>query len=385
VDDRGRFLIISWDGGGNVPPAVALGRRLVGHGHQVSVLGPRSLQQRFEQAGCAFRPYTSVPEWDPSRGRALEDQPEVFLDLLCGERLANDVLGEVSGHPPQVAIVDCMLGGALCALERAEITTAALVHFLYQPWADIWGASMLPVVPTRQMLGLPALENDSPTGLLHNTAAVLILTAADLDFPVQLPAHASYVGPIFDDDPANHGWQSPWPCDDERPLVVVSLSTTYQHQEAALARVLHALGELPVRVLVTLGHTVQASEVTAPPNATLLDWVPHRSVLGHASLVVTHAGHGTILVALAHGVPLLCLPLGREQFFNADRVQAIGAGEVVSAEANDAELHNAAKTVLTTTRYRAAAATMAATIARYGNGTQAIEAIEGLLQQPVRQ
>jgi len=32
-----------------------------------------------------------------------------------------------------------------------------------------------------------------------------------------------------------------------------------------------------------------------------------------ADLVITHAGHGTLMRALSHGLPLVCLPMGRDQ------------------------------------------------------------------------
>ena len=157
------------------------------------------------------------------------------------------------------------------------------------------------------------------------------------------------------------------------------MSTTYQHQERALAAVLAALADLPVRVLVTLGPHLRPDEVEAPPNAAVLTWIPHRRVLADASLVVTHAGHGTVVVALAQGVPLLCLPLGRDQHVNAERVVALGAGEVLAADADPAEIRLAAETLLASARHRRAARAMARSIAGYGDGAQAIQAVEALL------
>ena len=43
-------------------------------------------------------------------------------------------------------------------------------------------------------------------------------------------------------------------------------------------------------------------------------------MLPHAALVVTHAGWQTINAALADGVPLVCVPDGRDQPDNAARV-----------------------------------------------------------------
>jgi UDP:flavonoid glycosyltransferase YjiC (YdhE family) len=63
-------------------------------------------------------------------------------------------------------------------------------------------------------------------------------------------------------------------------------------------------------------------------------YVPHAEILPSASLVIAHAGLGTTMAALGHGVPLLCTPLGRDQFFNAERVQTLGAGLMLMPDAD---------------------------------------------------
>jgi hypothetical protein len=50
------------------------------------------------------------------------------------------------------------------------------------------------------------------------------------------------------------------------------------------------------------------SGIEVPENAVVVRYVPHGEVLPAAAATVTHAGHGTIAAALAHGVPLVCLP-----------------------------------------------------------------------------
>jgi MGT family glycosyltransferase len=160
---------------------------------------------------------------------------------------------------------------------------------------------------------------------------------------------------------------------------VVSMSTTYQHQEAALSLALAALARLPVRVLVTLGHSVRAEDIELPANAEPVRWVPHRQVFPEASLVVTHAGLGTVLAALACGVPLLCLPLGREQPLNAARVEALGAGLVLPPTAAEADVRQAAERLLAEPSFRNAAQRFATVSAGYGDGARAVEALEALI------
>jgi MGT family glycosyltransferase len=135
-----------------------------------------------------------------------------------------------------------------------------------------------------------------------------------------------YVGPVLDDPDWTGEWRSPWPESDPRPLVVASLSSTFQDQRDALRRIIAALGALPVRGLVTLGPAMADERFDLPSNVVAVASAPHAQVFPHAAAIVTHAGHGTVMRALAAGVPLLCLPMGRDQDDNAARVFSRGAG-----------------------------------------------------------
>jgi len=64
-----------------------------------------------------------------------------------------------------------------------------------------------------------------------------------------------------------------------------------------------------------------------------LRWLPHGAILPHAAAVVTHGGHSTIMAALADGVPLVRMPMGRDQNANAERIAALGAGRAISSDA----------------------------------------------------
>ena len=75
-------------------------------------------------------------------------------------------------------------------------------------------------------------------------------------------------------------------------------------------RIAQALDQLPVRAVLTTGRAVDPDEIEAGPNVEVLQAAPHGRVLREASVVVTHAGHGTVLKSLAAGVPLVCMPTG---------------------------------------------------------------------------
>lgn len=78
--------------------------------------------------------------------------------------------------------------------------------------------------------------------VLARASLTLICTPAEFDFPgAPLTAATHYVGPIFDPDTGVEPWAQPWDLDDERPLVLVSLSSTLRGQDRALPPIMEAL------------------------------------------------------------------------------------------------------------------------------------------------
>ena len=55
------FLFITWDGGGNTPPEIAIARRLVARGHAVRFLCDPTLEDDVRAAGCELTPWTTAP------------------------------------------------------------------------------------------------------------------------------------------------------------------------------------------------------------------------------------------------------------------------------------------------------------------------------------
>jgi len=389
--DHGRFLIVTFAAGGNVPSALGLGRRLRSCGHQVRVLANSSLRGRAEAAGCAFRPLPASCDQDPSRGRALEDegQWEYWSELLAGVPLAQAVLEEAGRQPADVLIVDCMLRNALVAAEKAGLPTAVIVHMRVGFFTDEkysgggwdWDA----VQTTRAQLGMaPMTRTDEPRAVVEQWKGcerALVVMPVEFEIPgFRAAPNVRFVGPIFEEESVG-GWPDdlPWRPDDPAPLVIVSLSSTYMHHEDVVARILEGLSELNVRVLVTLGGGLAPHEVRAARGVEVRAHVPHRSVLPHTSLLVTHAGMGTAMAAFAAGVPMLCLPLGRDQNGNAARIEALGAGRVIPRDSSAASIRDAAAAALASNDLRAGAASMADIVAGYDNGTLAVDELTSIL------
>ena len=128
-------------------------------------------------------------------------------------------------------------------------------------------------------------------------------------------------------------------------------------------------------MLVTVGPNGDPTAIGAvPANVRVERFVPQAEVLPRCAVVVTHAGSGTVLASLAHGVPLVCLPRGADQFTNASNVVRVGAGTSLVGEAiTEAAVGEA---VTAAPAQRAAAQSLAAEIAAMPSDSEVASAIE---------
>jgi MGT family glycosyltransferase len=205
----------------------------------------------------------------------------------------------------------------------------------------------------------------------------LVMTSPAFDFPGRLPSNARYVGPVLD-DPAwagSTGWSVP---PGEAPLILVGLSSTFQDQVATLQRIVDGLATCPVRALVTTGPALDPSAVRGTDAVSVVGSAPHREVLPHARLVITHGGHGTLLKALAAGCPVVVLPHGRDQADNAVRVTERGAGVALSRRASAQDVARAVAKVLGDPSYARAAAALGAAVRHDAETSTLVAELEDL-------
>jgi MGT family glycosyltransferase len=412
-----KILVAGWDSGGGVEAVQTVVRRAVRRGHQVRVLGTEGLRSRFESAGATFRPYKYAPDNDMR-------QPETDLvkdwearnplslwwrvrdRLLCGpaREFCRDVAEELQREAADVAVVDTMIPAALFGAEVAGVRAVILMHGPCMiPRRDVppIGTGFMPARGSLGRLrdrsaaavalavlrsGMPAL-NQARTefglapvrnlpDLMGRADRILVCTSPGYDFGSgSVPANVRYVGPQLDDT-ASGASGDRWDGLPAQPLVLVGLSSTVMRQEGLLQRAADALGQAPVRGLVTTGPAVDPAVISAPDNVAVTRWVRHANVLPHCSAVITHGGHGTVMKALIAGVPLVLVPLGRDQPDNAARVVHAGAGIRLRKNASVGALRAAVDRVITDPRYRAAARRMASRLAAERDDNRVVDELE---------
>ena len=108
-----------------------------------------------------------------------------------------------------------------------------------------------------------------------------------------------------------------------------------------------ALSDLPVRVILTVGEHTGQSLGQTPSNVRIERYIAHGHVLERAALMVSHAGHGSVMRALWHGVPMVLVPWGRDQGGVAARAEHLGVAAVISrGELTDEQLARVASRIL---------------------------------------
>lgn len=221
---------------------------------------------------------------------------------------------------------------------------------------------------------VPSLEGSfAPAGYLEQLERFdrqLVLSTRELD-GVDLPANARHVGPVLEPEGPDAGWRPP-----DRSLVVVSMGTTDMGEAPVLQRILDGLATLPVDVVATVGDHVDRRALRVPDNARVTGFVRHAALLPHADLFIGHGGHGGIMAAGAFGVPMVLVPLDRDQPHNAARAEAIQVARVLQRDAEPDVIRAAVESVRTGERERLGAMRLANAIADYGNA--AVDEVEAL-------
>ena len=166
-----------------------------------------------------------------------------------------------------------------------------------------------------------------------------------------------------------------------RPLTYLTLGTIFNLESGDLfERALAGLRELPGSVVVTLGRDLDPATLGRQPASVHVHrFIPQSVVLPCCDLVVSHAGSGSVIGALAHGLPMVLLPMGADQPLNAARAEALGVAQVLNAvDATSAEIQRAARTVLSEPGYRRRAELIRDEIDALPGPGHAVELIEQL-------
>jgi MGT family glycosyltransferase len=394
---------------GRLYPLVATLLELAGRGHRVAVRCGAGDVECLRSLGLDAQPLRpEIERFDPLDWRARTRFGALSKGLgQFGERAPHqlrDLERALEVEVPDVVFVDEGAWGAAAAAERSGLPWAfSIVSPVPLPSRDTppFGLGLRPrrdrlgrlrdrvakpltlgtlerviakhMNPLRAGIGLPPVRTIEDVYLA--ATVVLAYTAEPFEYPrSDWPGRLRLVGPGLWEPPAA---RPAWLDELRQPLVLVTCSTLFQDDRRLVEAVCAAFAGEPFDVVVTTGD-VDPSGLAAPPNVRVERFLPHTPLLERAACVVCHAGMGVTQKALAHGVPVVAVPFGRDQPEVARRVEVARAGVRLPAARlrRPERLRDAVHAAI---RLRPGAERIAAAFAAAGGAAAAADELEALI------
>ncbi len=370
-------LIFTFIGGsGHFLPLVPVARAAAAAGRTVAFGCGPSMRATVEAAGFTVFPLGTGAAVAPARlplrplDSARED--DEFRDRFvrgAAARRVPQILALCADWRPDVVVCDEADFGSMLAAERLGLPHATVLvmaagsfvraEVVGEALNDLRAAHGLPPDPGLEMLYRHLALSPFPPGF------------RDPAFPLPATAHSfrTTEAPAISARP-------PGP-----PIVYFTLGTVFNLESGDLfSRTLAGLRDLPVNVVATVGEGIDPAEFgPQPANVRIERYIPQESILPKCSLVVSHGGSGSVLGALAHGLPMVLIPMGADQPLNAARCEQLGVGRALDPiAATPASVGEAVSIALADLRYRRVAERFRDEIAALPGPGQAVHLLECL-------
>ncbi|MEH1164401.1 glycosyltransferase [Micromonospora sp. CPCC 205539] len=374
-----RVLFSTTPAFGHFLPLLPLARAFRRQGHDVAVvtavgMTPLISPEGFELLAAGPMPDALFAEVGRKLGinPATEPTPEAVAEFFAGVRIdltADEAIAQAKRWQPDLIINEMVdfVGPLVATSLDVPLATVAFGPSVPAEFTDALTATARPRYEER---GLPAPAG-TPSGRWLLDTCPPGLQFPDFAVPSGMERIALRPEPHQAAD-ALAGVGTPQA--GGRPRVLVSFGTVFA-DPAVVGPLLGALTALDVDVVATLGldgkpedYQLDSDRVEFSP------FVPLAQLLENVDAVITHGGAGTTLGTLARGIPMVVVPQGADQFFQADRVAASGAGlALMPGQADPAAIAAALRRLLDEPTFTAEARRISAEVAAMPTPDQVVE------------
>ncbi len=353
-----RLLFAFAGGRGHLEPLVPIARAATAAGHIVAFVARPWMAPQVEALG--FPVFTAGSDAGPTQRLPLAP-----LDLERDRQAVGDHFVRRIGRERAAAIVPlcrrwqpdllaceefdfgAMVAAEALALPHATMLIGATGSFVRaeivtEPLNEVRAEHRLPPDPGLAMLSRQLVLSPFPRSLrdpahpLPAGAHAIRLLASDPQSGVESGAERSSAargggGRARGDEGRDvAAWLA---ARGAAPIIYFTLGTIYNVESGDLfGRVIAGLRDLPIDLVVTVGRDIDPRELgPQPANVRVERFVPQAELLPRCRLVISHGGSGGVVGALAHGLPMVLLPLGADQPLNAARCEALGVAVVLDA------------------------------------------------------
>jgi UDP:flavonoid glycosyltransferase YjiC (YdhE family) len=369
---------------------VALANAMAAAGHEVAFATARAFCPRVEAAGFeAFPAGISLPDQVAEAKRRFADD-----DRLPGrprfESFVPKMLAAVAAPPRAEELVPVVERWApdLLVHDETELAGPVAATLAGIPWADQSVGILRPLgmarlaartmQPVYRRWGVDPGEYGGMFRWLYLDVCPPSLQSPEItEIEVAHPVQNVAIEPVGDERlPAWVGDLQPM------PTVYVSLGTIWNQNLALFATILAGLRDLSVNVVVTVGTDNDPAALgPQPSNVHVERFISQSLLLAHCDVVVNQGGTA-ILPILAHGLPILVLPQGGNQFHNADACVGAGVGRrLLPGEVSAESIRRDVTALLEEPTYRESARRVAAEIEAMPGPEEGVRLLELLQHQ----
>jgi len=331
-----RILFTTAQHSGHFHPLVPIARAAVAAGHEVAFACAPSFVPTVERAG--FRAFPAgfdqrgheIPELFPGVRRMMAAVrywalPNLFVGVYAVTMVPDLLTIAREWHPDLIVRDTAEYGGCVAAevlgIPHASVRTSSpssqygMRHLVAEPLARL-----------RELNGLPAdPDTEMPFRYLHLAAEPPRFRLED--GPVGPAVHPVRPVNFESGDEALPPWVAELP---DRPTIYATLGTVFGRGSEGLATfraMLDALRDEPINLILTVGRDNDPADFgPQPPNVHIARFIPQSALLPYCDLVVQQGGFSTITGALNAGLPMVILPIGADQPYNAACCAALGVG-----------------------------------------------------------
>jgi UDP:flavonoid glycosyltransferase YjiC (YdhE family) len=250
-------------------------------------------------------------------------EPDV---VLSDSRVSSLIAGKLMGVPValilnqfRVEIVNRPSAKKITPVERLFFLIANIFWLFFRTFlGGIWARSNVMLIP------------DFP--------APYTISASNLAIPKRYKKKVKLIGPIVSDEPkrrssrgalnGSHFFAS------RKPLIYAAVSGPKTERTVLAGLLLESLAGFPSEydVVISRGEPNGSSAPVRDRNLTVYGWIEDQyEVLEASSVVVSRAGHGTIMKSIMLRKPMILIPIPdhTEQYGNAKRASKLGLAEIV--------------------------------------------------------
>ena len=412
------FGIICPAATGHINTMFPLIRELQKRGHQITVFGTPTLQQKVQAAGFGFG-LIGETEFSPEKVAKFYTKLGELKGIAAVKHTINGIASRAEVNlreTPTVAkeagieafLVDqiCFEGGTIAEhlnLPFITICSAVVVNEenTVPPFIKTWDYNLAWWAILRNKLGyflfnrirkpvrevisqyrqkwnLSAYSNEDDT---YSKLAIISQEPAEFEFPRQkLPPYFHFTGP-YHDNTGRPAIDFPFDKLNGKPLIYASMGTLQNRLQYIFKYIAEACAGLDVQLVISLGGSAEPESLgNLPGEPLVVKFAPQLELLEKASLVITHAGLNTTLESLRNGVPIVAIPVTNDQPGVAARIAWTGAGEMLPLQGLDVpKLRSAVTKVLREDSYKLSALRLQEAIKKAGGVNRAADIIEQLI------